>query len=200
VAPFDGVVTSRSVDVGALIDAGAGTGRELFRLARTDKLRVYMQVPQSAATNVSIGMQAELRMRERPALDVPATLVRTAQAIDSKSRTLTAELEADNSRLEVLPGSYVDVHLKLPNDTNTLRVPINTLLYRVDGVKVATVDSDKRIRLKAVTLGRDFGTEIEVAAGLNAEDVIVISPQDWLEDQQLVHIAANDPVQSSQSK
>jgi RND family efflux transporter MFP subunit len=200
VAPFDGVVTARRIDIGALINGGSGAGQELFRVADRSRLRIYVQVPQSYAAAIAVGLKAELHFAERPGRTFEATLVRTADAIEPTARTLLAEFQADNAKGELFTGSYTEVHMKLPAPKNTVRLPVNTLLFRADGLRVAKVDthyiSDPaqadtvKVSLVPITLGRDLGTEVEVVDGLSPSDAIVTNPPDSLVDGQIVRIVA----------
>ena len=189
VAPFDGVITARRTDIGALINAGSGVGPELFRLSDTSKLRIYIQVPQTFATEVKTGTTADLHFAEYPGRTFPARLVRTAQALDPTARTLLVELQVDNSRRELLPGGYTEAHLKLAQPSSTVRLPVNTLLFRRDGLRVAKIEPDQRVRLTTVSLGRDFGTEVEVVDGVKAGEAVVINPPDSLVDNEQVRVA-----------
>jgi RND family efflux transporter MFP subunit len=180
-APFDGVITARNVDVGALIDAGAsGEGRELFRIASVTKLRVRVNVPQAQSRAAVLGVEAQIKLPEAPDRVLTGKLVRTAQAIDATARTLLAEIEVDNASKELLPGAYVQVHLKLPAGAQALMIPVNALLFRGEGVQVASVAADQRVALKPVVLGRDFGTTIEIISGLSANDAVILNPSDSL--------------------
>jgi RND family efflux transporter MFP subunit len=178
VAPFDGVITSRNTDIGALINAGQSAGSELFRVAYTRRLRIYVQVPEPYAGAVQPGVQAELKFSEQPGKSYTATTVRTSNALNPALRTLQVELELDNSRHEIFPGAYAEVHFKLPDNTHSLRLPATTVLFRAAGPQVATVDSHHRIQLKSVVQGRDFGSSIEVLAGVDADDQVVVNPPD----------------------
>ena len=189
VAPFDGVVTARRTDVGALINAGSG-GVELFRVADRSKLRVYIQVPQSAAPAVAVGQVAELRFAEQPGKPFPATVVRTADALDPTARTLLTELEVDNAKGTLLSGSYTEVHLNVPVAASTLRMPVNTLLFRADGLRAAKVDADGKVSLVPLVVGRDFGTEVEVLSGVSASDDFIVNPPDSLVAGQVVRVVA----------
>jgi RND family efflux transporter MFP subunit len=179
-APFEGVITARNVDTGALIDAGGGQGRALFQIAAADRLRVYIQVPQSSSHAVVPGLDVELSLAEFPGRRFPAKLVRSTQTIDRDTRTMLAEVEVDNRHGELLPGAYAQVHLKLPSAKPALVLPVNTLLFRPEGVQVAVVGEDQRVALKTVAIGRDFGTEIEVVSGLEASDAVILNPSDSL--------------------
>ena len=191
VAPFDGVVTARNTDVGALINAGQSTGTELFRVADTHKLRIYVQVPEAYAATTTPGLPAELRFAEHPGKIYAAKTVRTANALDPNLRTLQVELELDNAQREIFPGAYAVVHFKLAADTQTLRLPSNTVLFRAAGLQVATVDFQNRIKLKSIVQGRDFGSSIEVLGGLDPGDQVVINPPDSITDGTPVRIASN---------
>ena len=176
VAPFSGVITSRQVDIGNLINAGSSAGRELFRIADTSKLRIYVQVPQSYAASIKPGLDVDLRFPEYPGRTFPAHLVRTANAIEPTARTLLVELEADNAKGELLPGGYTEVHFKLPIADRGVRVSANALLFRAEGPQIATTGPDGHVVLHAVTLGRDFGTVIEVLTGIAPGDAVVLNP------------------------
>lgn len=189
-APFAGVITARNTDVGALIDAGANSpGKELFHLTATQKLRVYVSVPQNYSRVATVGTAADLTLAEFPGRRFAGTLVRTSQAIDAASRTLLVEIEVNNTTGELLPGSYASVHLKLPSKENALTVPVNTLLFRSEGLRVAVV-RDGKAQLVPITVGRDFGSEVEVVAGLTANDSVIVSPADSLVSGAPVRLAA----------
>jgi RND family efflux transporter MFP subunit len=190
VAPFDGVVTARNTDIGALINAGQSAGTELFRVADTHKLRIYVQVPEAYAAATTPGLPAELRFAEHPGKTYAAQTVRTANALDPNLRTLQVELELDNTQREILPGAYAEVHFKMAADAQTLRLPSNTVLFRAAGLQVATVDAQNRIKLKSIVQGRDFGTSIEVLGGLEPGDSVVINPPDSITDGSPVRIAS----------
>ena len=180
-APYDGVITARNTDVGALIDAGSGgPGKELFHIASTKKLRVYINVPQSYSRDAVPGVEAELTLAEFPGRSFKGSLARTTQAIDAASRTMLAEVSVDNPTGELLPGAYAQVHLKLQGSTPVLVVPVNTLIFRSEGAQLAIVQPDQRVALKKITLGRDFGTEVEVMSGLEPDDAVILNPPDSL--------------------
>ncbi|MEI7969697.1 MAG: efflux RND transporter periplasmic adaptor subunit [Betaproteobacteria bacterium] len=180
VAPFSGVITARNADLGDLVDAGSGSGtaRELFRLSATDRLRVQVNIPQAAARAAVPGTVAEISLAEFPGRRFPGRLVRTARSIDRSSRTLLAEVDVDNAAGELLPGAYAQVRLKLPSGSTALVVPVNTLLFRAEGPQVAVVGKDGRIALRSVTIGRDFGTRVELLSGLDPADAVVVNPSD----------------------
>jgi RND family efflux transporter MFP subunit len=193
VAPFDGVITARNTDIGALINAGQSAGSELFRLADTHKLRIYVQVPESYAALAKPGLSAELRFSEQQGKSYTATLVRTSNALDPALRTLQVELQLDNAEHEVFPGAYAEVHFKLAGNGQTLRLPANTVLFRSAGLQVATVDAGRHIQLKSIVEGRDFGNSIEVLSGLDADDAVVINPPDSIVSGAPVRVAAPPP-------
>jgi len=188
VAPFDGVVTQRNTDVGALINAGQSPGSALFRVADTHRLRIYVSVPQAYAAAIEPGLTAGLVFADRPAQRYSASVASTARALDATSRTLQVELQIDNAAGELLPGSYAQVHFTLSAGANTLRVPVNTVLFRAQGLQVATLDPAHRVHLKPITEGRDFGTEIEVLTGLDAADILVVNPPDSISEGTAVRV------------
>ena len=196
VAPFSGVITARNTDIGALINAGQSAGSELFRIADTHKLRVYVQVPEAYAAATRPGLEAELRFAEQPSRTFSAKTVRTSNALDPTLRTLQVELELDNAKGEVFPGAYAEVHFKLPASAESLQLPANTVLFRATGLQVATIDGQKRVKLKSVVQGRDFGTTIEILSGLGADEAVILNPPDSLADGLPVRIAAPPPAQS----
>jgi RND family efflux transporter MFP subunit len=182
VAPFDGVITARNTDIGQLINAGSGSGTALFRIADVKRLRLYVQVPQEDAADMKPGLEARLHMPDRPGVTYGAALTTTAQAIDPATRTLLVELRVDNSKGELLPGAYTEVHFHLPpaDGGSSFLLPANVLLFRGDGLHVATVDARGRVALKSVRLGRDYGSHIQIVAGLAAGDHVILSPPDSL--------------------
>jgi RND family efflux transporter MFP subunit len=192
VAPYDGIVTARETDVGDLINAGSGNGPELFRVADLRKLRIYVQVPQSYAPRIRPGVDVDLRFPEYPGRAFDAKLVRTANAIEPRARTLLVELEADNAKGELLAGGYTDVHFKLPGLDRGVRIAANALLFRAEGPRIATVEPNGRVSLHEITLGRDFGTVIEVATGLKAGDAVILNPPASLETGVSVRVLTED--------
>jgi RND family efflux transporter MFP subunit len=190
VAPFSGVITARNTDIGALINAGQSTGTELFRIADTRRLRIYVGVPESFAAVTRPGLEAELRFAEQPNRSFAAKTVRTSNSLDPILRTLQVELELDNAKGEIFPGAYAEVHFKIPASTETLRLPANTVLFRAAGLQVATLDSDHRVKLKSIVQGRDFGNTIEVLSGLEPNDMVVLNPPDSIASGVQVRIAA----------
>ena len=190
VAPFTGVITARNTDVGALINAGQSAGTELFRIADTKKLRIFVRVPEAFAGATKPGLEAELRFTEQPNRTFAAKTVRTSNALDPALRTLQVELELDNAKGDIFPGAYAEVHFKLPASAATLRLPANTVLFRSAGLQVATLDGQQRVKLKSIVQGRDFGNSIEVLSGLSAHDVVIVNPPDSITDGVQVRIAA----------
>jgi len=188
-APFDGTVTARNVDVGALVVAGGASGQALFQVSSTHKLRVYVDVPEALAGAIVAGRTAEVFVASAPRVPQVARIVANATAITPASRTLLTQLELDNPAGALLPGAFAEVHFKLAARGDVLRLPANALLFRADGLNVATVDGDSRIVLKPVTQGRDFGKEIEIVGGLDAADRVIVNPSDSTSAGTLVRIA-----------
>ena len=189
VAPFDGVITARNTDIGALINAGQSTGAELFRIADMHKLRIFVQVPEAYAAATGPGLEADLRFAEQPSRTFTARTVRTSNALDPTLRTLQVELELDNAKRDVFPGAYAEVHFKLPASAQSLRLPANTVLFRAAGLQVATIDGQKRVKLKSIVQGRDFGSTIEILSGVEADEVVILNPPDSLTDGVQVRVA-----------
>jgi RND family efflux transporter MFP subunit len=192
VAPFTGVITARNTDVGALINAGQSSGTELFRIADTHKLRIYVRVPEPFAAVTQPGLEAALQFTEHADRAFSAKIVRTSNSLDPTLRTLQVELQLDNEKGEIFPGAYAEVHFKLPANSQTLRLPANTVLFRSAGLQVATLDSRQRVKLKSIVQGRDFGTSIEVLSGLAPHETVVVNPPDSIADGVQVRIAAPD--------
>ncbi|HYM25045.1 MAG TPA: efflux RND transporter periplasmic adaptor subunit [Vicinamibacterales bacterium] len=188
-APFDGVITARNIDVGALIDSGSGA-KELFHIAAVHKLRVFVNVPEVYSRAAQTGLTADLTLKEFPGRRFTGTLVRTSNAIDVASRTLLTEVDVDNPKSELLPGSYAEVHFKLPAAASTLRLPVDALIFKADGLQVATLDSSNKVQLVTITAGRDFGDTVEVLSGITGSERIVLNPPDSLTAGQTVRVAA----------
>jgi RND family efflux transporter MFP subunit len=179
-APFDGVITSRTTDIGSLIDAGAaGQGKKLFHLAAINTLRVFVPVPEVYSNAAEPGAEATLTLEEYPGRFFHGTLVRNSSNIDLASRTLLVEVDVDNAAGELLPGAYVSVHLKLPSQVRSVTIPANTLLFRREGLRVGFVRNG-RAELVPVTIGRDYGAAVEIVSGLRASDAIIVDPSDSL--------------------
>jgi len=195
-APFNGVITQRNVDPGALINAGAGaTGRELFDLARVDPLRVYTSVPQAYAPFIRVGESTYVTLQEFPGQRFSAAVARTAEAIDTNTRTLRTEVDVPNRDGRLLPGSFGEVHFSIGSNVNKVTVPVNAMLFRAAGPQVAVVGRDKKIQLRPINIGRDYGTTLEILGGVTTQDQIVINPSDSLENGQEVNIAQASPGQ-----
>ena len=190
-APFDGVITARNTDIGALIDSGSSGGArtELFHIAQPDKLRVYVNVPEAYSQAAKPGLTADLALAEFPGRLFPGTLVRTAESIDQSTRTLLVEIRVGNPTGTLLSGAYAEVHLKLPTATSAFILPVNTLLFRSEGLRVAAITDGRHAELRPITLGHDFGSEVEVVAGLTGDESIVINPPDSIVSGQEVRIA-----------
>jgi RND family efflux transporter MFP subunit len=191
-APFDGVITARNTDIGDLINSGnsgnSGTVRtDLFHIAQTSKLRVYVNVPEEYSQGVKAGMTANLALAEFPGRTFEGKLVRTAEAINVTTRTLLIEIDVDNPTGTLFTGSYAEVHLKLPGQTSAYLIPDNTLIFRSEGLQVAVV-KDGKVTLTNVTAGHDLGNSIEIVAGLKADDQVVINPPDSIVSGQQVQI------------
>ena len=180
-APFQGVITARNLDIGVLINSGSTTtpSQELFHIAAIDKLRVFVAVPEVYTPAARPGAQATLTLDAFPGRTFRGTLVRTANAIDLTARTLLVEVDVDNPRGELLPGAYVFVHLQLPKEVRSVTIPVNTLIFRAQGLQVAVV-RDAQARLVPITLGRDHGTFVEIVAGLQPSDQVIVAPSDSL--------------------
>ena len=190
-APFDGVITARNTDIGQLIDSGSGGGpaRELFRISATDTLRVFVNVPQNHSRAAAPGVPVDVTFAERAGKRYRGKIARTASAIDPATRTLLVEVDLDNAAGEILPGAFAEVHLQLASAAPTLLLPVSALMYRSEGVRVATVAPGNRAALVPVTLGRDFGSKIEVTSGLAPGTLVIDSPPDSLIDGQPIQIA-----------
>jgi RND family efflux transporter MFP subunit len=190
-APFDGVVTARNVDVGALIDAGSAGGpvKDLFDIAKTTILRVYVDVPQSYSDAIVDGTAAYLTLTQFPERQFAGTVARNTGAINPTTRTLRVEVDIPNPDATVLPGSYGQIHLTLQASHPGYSLPVNALLYRPQGVQVATVDAQNKVALKTIELGRDFGTQVEVASGLVGNESIILNPSDSIADGEPVRVA-----------
>jgi RND family efflux transporter MFP subunit len=188
-APFDGVVTARNTDIGDLINSGSSSAvkTDLFHIAQPGKLRVYVNVPEEYSQGVKVGMTADLSLAEFPGRRFRGKLVRTADAITVTTRTLLIEIDVDNPTGTLLTGSYAEVHLAVPAQASTLLLPVNTLLFRSEGLRVGIV-KDGKVVLTAVTPGHDFGNQIEIVSGLRPDDQVIINPPDSIISGQAVQI------------
>jgi RND family efflux transporter MFP subunit len=189
-APFDGIVTVRNVDIGDLINSGSapGTRTDLFHIAQPGKLRVYVYVPQEYSQAATPGLTADLTLAEFPGRRFQGKLVRTANAINNLTRTLQAEVDVDNPTGKLLSGSYAEVHLTLPGLASTHLLPVNTLVFRSEGLQVAVV-KDGKVELTKVMPGHDFGDQIEILSGLNGNESVIQNPPDSILPGQRVQIA-----------
>jgi RND family efflux transporter MFP subunit len=192
VAPFDGTVTARSTDVGALITGGTGTGPELFVVSDTKKLRVYVNVPQNYVALIRRGSKASITVPERPGKSYAATVESSSGAVNIASGSMLIQLAVDNANGELLPGGFANVSLALPRDVATLNVPPGALLFDKTGIRVATVDANSKVVIKPVTISRDLGKVVELASGLAPNDRVIDSPPDSIANGDQVRVAAAD--------
>src|SRR3954466_4630830 len=188
-APFDGVVTARDTDVGALINAGGGTGPAMFVVSDISRLRVYVNVPQSYVPAIKIGANAVISMPEYPNRTFAATVEASSQSVDVASGTTRMQLGLDNAQGELMPGGYANVKLSLQRDAVPLHIPASALIFNQSGLRVATVSADDRVLFKTVTIARDLGRDIELASGISPDDRIIVAPPDGLADGDQVRVA-----------
>ena len=188
-APFDGIVTARNTDVGALINVGGTTGQELFVVSDTKKLRVYVSVPQTYVPSIPPGTKATITVPERPGRKYEATVESSSQAVNVSSGSTLMQLGVDNANGDLLPGAFANVSLKLPDNAAALRIPSSALLFDKHGLRVATLDKADKIRLKPVTISRDLGQVIEIGSGLAADDRVIQSPPDGIREGDAAHVA-----------
>src|SRR6201994_188035 len=186
--PFDGIVTARDTDVGALINGGGGTGPAMFVISDITKLRVYVNVPQNFVPSIKIGAKANLTMPEYPNRNFPATVEASSQAVDVASGTTRMQLRLDNSNGELMPGGYANVKMSLARDGVPLHIPASALIFNQNGLRVATVGPDDKVQFKTVTIARDLGKDIELASGLSPDDRIIIAPPDGIADGDQVRV------------
>lgn len=188
-APFSGVITKRNVDIGTLVNSGnGGSAQQLFFLSQTDPIRVFVNVPESSAASMRPGIGAYLELTQYPGQKFEGKVVRTSGSIDLSTRTLNTEVDVPNKSGLLLPGGFAQVHLQVKATGQRLQVPVNSLLFRSEGLRAIVVDSNQRARLRPLVIGRDYGTTLEVLGGLNADDWIVLNPPDSLQDGQEVHV------------
>ena len=199
VAPFDGVVTARKTDIGALINAGSGgTGQELFEIADLHKVRIYVQVPQAFSADLRPGLKATFELPQYPGRQFDATLVTTSNAVEAGSRSMLVELQAENPKGALSAGTYCNVHFEVPGNPDLLRLPATALVPSDKGIEVAVVGPGDKAVLTPITLGRDFGDTVEVTSGLGAADRVIDSPAETLQTGDPVRLAAGpSPVGSS---
>jgi RND family efflux transporter MFP subunit len=189
-APFDGVVTARDVDIGTLINAGAGTtgGREMFHMDDEHVMRVYVNVPQVDAPSCTPGTVGDLTLTEYPGKRFSGKVVRTARAIDPASRTLLVEVDVPNPQALLVPGAYTEVHFKVKVAQPTLIIPVSTLMFRQEGLRVVTVVNGNTAKLVPITIGQDDGRQVQVIQGLSANDEVVQNPPDSVIDGETVRV------------
>jgi membrane fusion protein, multidrug efflux system len=187
-APFSGIITRRNTDVGALINAGNSANQELFIISQVNPIRVYVDVPELYAPSVRPGLTATIELPSYPGQKFSGNVVRTADAIDPNTRTLRTEIDVPNREGRLFPGSYAQVHFGVKVATTRLSLPVNALLFRAEGPRAAVVGSDGKVHLKQVTIGRDYGTDVEILGGLDTSESIVLNPSDSLEEGQQVHV------------
>lgn len=206
-APFDGIVTQRNTDVGALISGGTGTGLAMFVISDIKKLRVYVDVPQNYVPAIRIGAKAIITVPDYPNRTFPATVEASSQSVDVGSGTARMQLALDNSKSELLPGGYANVKMSLARESAPLHIPASALIFNKDGTRVATVTADDKILFKTVTIARDLGRDIELASGVSPDDRIVTTPPDGLADGDQVRVtngaapkANNKPTAASEKQ
>lgn len=188
-APFSAVIIRRNIDIGTLINAGnGGAQQELFTLAQTDPIRVYVSVPEMYSPSVRVGLGAYLELAQYPGQDFQGKVVRTAEAIDPNTRTLLTEVDVPNKNEKLFPGGYAQVHLQVKVAASRVQVPVNALLFRAEGLRAVVVDADHKTHLRPLTIGRDFGTTLEVLQGLQPSDWIVVNPPDSINDGESVRV------------
>src|SRR5579863_5464109 len=198
-APFTGVLTKRNVDPGALINAGAGAaGRELFDIARVDPLRVFTSVPQAYAPFIKVGAKTAVTLQEFPGQKFFATVARTAESIDPATRTLLTEVDVPNKDGRLFPGSFGEVHFAVGSDVNKVTVPVNAMLFRAEGPRVAVIGPNGKVQLRAINIGRDYGATLEILGGVAPSEQVVVNPSDSLEEGQQVKVAQTSPNQQQQ--
>ncbi len=189
IAPFSGVITKRNVDIGMLINSGnGGTAQQLFTLAQTDPIRVFINVPEASAAAIKTGIGAYVELPQYPGQKFQGKVVRTAESIDLATRTLYTEVDVPNKSGQLLPGGFAQVFLEVKATGQRLQVPVNALLFRSEGLRAVVIDANHKARLRPIVVGRDYGTTLEVLGGLSADDWIVLNPPDALEDGQAVHV------------
>jgi RND family efflux transporter MFP subunit len=180
IAPFNGIVTARDTDIGALINVGAAGGAELFVVSETSKLRVYLNVPQNYVPSVPSGTKATIRVPEHPDKLYSGTVEASAQAVNESTGTTLMQLIVDNSAGELMPGDYASIHLQIADAAQALRVPSSALIFDAKGLSIATVDAKNRVLLKTVSIARDLGAVVEIGSGLSPNDRVIENPPDGI--------------------
>jgi RND family efflux transporter MFP subunit len=189
-APFDGIVSARTTDVGALINAGGSGGPALFVISDTSRLRVYINVPQVYVPSIRLGTKAQITVPEYPGRNFPATVEASSQSIDVASGTARMQLVVDNSSGALMTGAFANVRVDLPNPETTISIPASALVFDKSGLRVATIDGENRVLVKPVTIARDLGTTIEIGSGLTADDRIIANPPDGINTGDQVRFAS----------
>jgi RND family efflux transporter MFP subunit len=197
IAPFDGIVTARNTDIGALINSGNTVGQELFEVSDLHRVRIYVQVPQAFSADLRPGLKATFQMPQYPGQKFDATLVTTSNAMNAASRSMLVELQADNPDGKLLGGTYCRVDFLIPSDPNMVRVPATALMPANRGMQVAVLGADNKVVLKPIQLGRDFGDSVEVKAGLAPQDRVIDSPPETLQSGDAVQLAAATPASTA---
>jgi RND family efflux transporter MFP subunit len=200
IAPFDGIVTARDTDIGALINVGAGGGQQLFVVSDTRKLRVYVNVPQNYVPSVPPGTKATISVPEHPSKTYRGTVEASAQAVIPSTGTTLMQLIVDNSAGELMPGDYASMHLQIAAPANVLSVPSSALIFDANGLSIATLNADNRVSMKPVTIERDLGAVVEVASGLSPNDRVIENPPDGIVNGALVRLSGAANRVASQAK
>ena len=192
-APFNGVITERKTDIGALINAGHDSGHELFTVADVHKLRLYVSVPQSYANQIQLGMKALLEVPENPGQTFSAVLSDNSRSVSESTGTVLIQLEVNNADGKLMPGEYGNVHFDLPKDVRSVQIPASALRFQKDGLTLATLTNDNRAAFRSVKISRDLGATVEIASGLTTSDRIIDNPPDSLADGDLVSVSSAQP-------
>jgi RND family efflux transporter MFP subunit len=190
IAPFDGIVTARETDIGQLINVGSTGGAEMFVVSETEKLRIYVNVPQNYVPSVPPGTQATIQVPEHPGKTYSGTVESSAQSVDPSTGTTLMQIIVDNPAGELMPGDYASIRLQAAAAVNVLSVPSSAVIFDAKGLSIATVDGNDRVLLKSVTIGRDLGAVVEIASGLGANDRVIQNPPDGIASGDLVHVVA----------
>jgi RND family efflux transporter MFP subunit len=196
VAPFDGIISDRRTDIGALINLGSTPSQQnpLFRMVQTNPLRLYIKVPQAYSTRIQKNMQVGLQFNENPGKTFAAKLLSTASAIDPQSRTLLTQFLVENKEEILLPGAYTTVRLSIPPFPTAVRLPINALIFQKKGLQIAMLDKDHRVVLKNIRIRKDFGNYVEITEGVTPKDTVIINPSDSIAAGQKVRIASTKAI------